>query len=137
MTPQLTPETRANLKRLAESATRGPWHLDRHFDLDDISIWAPNGDYLANLCETDHESRYSPAFDIKREADARFIELANPATVIALLHDLEAAEERNRIMKEALQLIDMRKEGFNEELEECPRIAYDALKRCEQIASER
>jgi len=72
----LTKQRRAELRRLAEEATPGPWiqRHEKHYDV----IWDNDG--------------FRVCGNVKR-ADASYIAAADPQTVLALLDALDVAEE--------------------------------------------
>ncbi|WP_309455894.1 ead/Ea22-like family protein [Escherichia coli] len=88
------------LREKAEKATSGVWSLEygeERFDAGDALIHREVVGYLP-ICRIDGahpESGFDEDFQMEQQANAEFIAAANPATVLALLDELEAAEKRN------------------------------------------
>ena len=87
------------LREAAEKATCGVWSLEygeSRFDGDDALIHREVAGYIP-ICRIEGahpESGFDEDFQIEQQANAEFIAAANPATVLALLDELEAAEKR-------------------------------------------
>lgn len=87
------------LREAAEKATCGEWSLeygDGRFDGDDALIHREVAGYIP-ICRIEGahpESRFYEDFQMEQQANAEFIAAANPATVLALLASLEAAEKK-------------------------------------------
>lgn len=87
------------LREKAEKATCGVWSLEygeERFDADDALIHREVVGYLP-ICRIEGahpESGFDEDFQMEQQANAEFIAAANPATVLALLDELEAAEKR-------------------------------------------
>ncbi|ELH91729.1 hypothetical protein WKS_04740 [Escherichia coli KTE176] len=87
------------LREAAEKATCGEWSLeygDGRFDGDDALIHREVAGYIP-ICRIEGahpESRFYEDFQMEQQANAEFIAAANPATVLALLDELEAAKKR-------------------------------------------
>lgn len=87
------------LQLAAEKATCGVWSLEYgegRFDGDDALIHREVVGYLP-ICRIEGahpESGFDEDFQMEQQANAEFIAAANPATVLALLASLEAAEKR-------------------------------------------
>ncbi len=85
------------LRAKAEKATCGEWSLEYgegRFDGDDALIHREAAGYLP-ICRIEGahpESGFDEDFQMEQQANAEFIAAANPATVLALLGELEAAE---------------------------------------------
>ncbi|EHM0472217.1 ead/Ea22-like family protein [Escherichia coli] len=85
------------LREAAEKATCGVWSLEygeERFDAGDALIHREVVGYLP-ICriEVAHpESGFDEDFQMEQQANDEFIAAANPATVLALLGELEAAE---------------------------------------------
>ncbi|EPZ2212808.1 ead/Ea22-like family protein, partial [Escherichia coli] len=83
----------------AEKATCGEWSLeygDGRFDGDDALIHREAAGYIP-ICRIEGahpESGFDEDFQIEQQANAEFIAAANPATVLALLGELETAKKR-------------------------------------------
>ncbi|EFO1529159.1 ead/Ea22-like family protein [Escherichia coli] len=83
----------------AEKATCGEWSLEygeSRFDCDDALIHRDVVGYLP-ICRIEGahpESGFDEDFQMEQQANAEFIAAANPATVLALLDELEAAKKR-------------------------------------------
>ncbi|HEL4987485.1 TPA: ead/Ea22-like family protein [Escherichia coli] len=87
------------LREAAEKATCGAWSLEygeERFDAGDALIHREVVGYLP-ICRIEGahpESGFDEDFQMEQQANAEFIAAANPATVLALLGELEAAEKR-------------------------------------------
>lgn len=87
------------LREKAEKATCGVWSLeygDGRFDGDDALIHREAAGYLP-ICRIEGahpESGFDEDFQMEQQANAEFIAAANPATVLALLDELETAKKR-------------------------------------------
>ncbi|EMQ1774577.1 ead/Ea22-like family protein [Escherichia coli] len=87
------------LREKAEKATSGVWSLEygeSRFDGDDALIHREAAGYIP-ICRIEGahpESGFDEDFQIEQQANAEFIAAASPATVLALLDELEAAEKR-------------------------------------------
>ena len=87
------------LREAAEKATCGVWSLEygeERFDAGDALIHRKVVGYIP-ICRIEGahpESGFDEDFQIEQQANAEFIAAANPATVLALLDELEAAEKR-------------------------------------------
>ncbi|EAA4446371.1 ead/Ea22-like family protein [Salmonella enterica subsp. enterica] len=73
------------LREVAEKATKGPWTLFSDIDTKTFSIHTPRDKRCGNVIKW-------AGFDCQKnaKANAEFIAAANPATVLALLDELEA-----------------------------------------------
>ncbi|EFH7455259.1 ead/Ea22-like family protein [Escherichia coli] len=87
------------LREAAEKATCGVWSLEygeERFDAGDALIHREVVGYLP-ICRIEGahpESGFDEDFQMEQQANAEFIAAANPATVLALLGELEAAKKR-------------------------------------------
>jgi hypothetical protein len=87
------------LREAAEKATCGVWSLEygeERFDGDDALIHREVAGYIP-ICRIEGahpESGFDEDFQMEQQANAEFIAAANPATVLALLGELEAAKKR-------------------------------------------
>ncbi|EIT0570022.1 ead/Ea22-like family protein [Escherichia coli] len=87
------------LREAAEKATCGVWSLEygeERFDAGDALIHREVVGYIP-ICRIEGahpESGFDEDFQIEQQANAEFIAAANPATVLALLGELEAAKKR-------------------------------------------
>ncbi|EFN5213310.1 ead/Ea22-like family protein [Escherichia coli] len=87
------------LRAKAEKATCGEWSLeygDGRFDGDDALIHREAAGYIP-ICRIEGahpESGFDEDFQIEQQANAEFIAAANPATLLELLDELEAAKKR-------------------------------------------
>ncbi|MED8811372.1 ead/Ea22-like family protein [Escherichia marmotae] len=87
------------LRAKAEKATCGVWSLEygeSRFDGDDALIYREAAGYIP-ICRIEGahpESRFYEDFQMEQQANAEFIAAANPATVLALLGELETAKKR-------------------------------------------
>ena len=86
------------LRNLALRATPGPWTMEHE------NIWYYENGYtkhLAYFCQGDDVD------DSQDDANTRYVAAADPATVLALLDELEAAEKLNAELMEKQRLIDI------------------------------
>ncbi|ELO4992118.1 ead/Ea22-like family protein [Escherichia coli] len=87
------------LRAKAEKATCGEWSLEygeERFDAGDALIHREVVGYLP-ICRIEGahpESGFDEDFQMEQQANAEFIAAANPATVLALLDELETAKKR-------------------------------------------
>nr|DAV71392.1 MAG TPA: Ead/Ea22-like protein [Caudoviricetes sp.] len=87
------------LREAAEKATCGVWSLEygeERFDAGDALIHREVVGYLP-ICRIEGahpESGFDEDFQMEQQANAEFIAAANPATVLALLDELETAKKR-------------------------------------------
>ncbi|HBJ0851658.1 TPA: ead/Ea22-like family protein [Escherichia coli] len=87
------------LRAKAEKATCGVWSLEYgedRFDGDDALIHREVAGYIP-ICRIEGahpESGFDEDFKMEQQANAEFITAANPATVLELLDELEAAKKR-------------------------------------------
>lgn len=87
------------LRAKAEKATCGVWSLEYgegRFDGDDALIHREVAGYIP-ICRIEGahpESGFDEDFQTEQQANAEFIAAANPATVLALLDELETAKKR-------------------------------------------
>ncbi|WP_097502205.1 ead/Ea22-like family protein [Escherichia coli] len=87
------------LREKAEKATCGVWSLeygDGRFDGDDALIHREAAGYLP-ICRIEGahpESGFDEDFQMEQQANAEFIAAANPATVLALLDELEGKDSK-------------------------------------------
>ncbi|HBB0990990.1 TPA: ead/Ea22-like family protein [Escherichia coli] len=87
------------LRAKAEKATCGEWSLEYgegRFDGDDALIHREAAGYIP-ICRIEGahpESGFDEDFQMEQQANAEFIAVANPATVLALLGELETAKKR-------------------------------------------
>lgn len=86
------------LREKAEKATRGVWSLEYgegRFDGDALIHREAAGYIPICRIEGAHpESGFDEDFQMEQQANAEFITAANPATVLELLDELEAAKKR-------------------------------------------
>lgn len=86
------------LREKAEKATSGVWSLEygeERFDADDALIHREVVGYLP-ICRIEGahpESGFDEDFQMEQQANAEFIAAANPATVLALLDELERNQQ--------------------------------------------
>ncbi|WP_162943061.1 ead/Ea22-like family protein [Shigella flexneri] len=86
------------LREAAEKATCGVWSLeygDGRFDGDDALIHREAAGYIP-ICRIEGahpESGFDEDFQMEQQANAEFIAAANPATVLALLDELERNQQ--------------------------------------------
>lgn len=92
------------LREKAEKATSGVWSLEygeERFDADDALIHREVVGYLP-ICRIEGahpESGFDEDFQMEQQANAEFIAAANPATVLVLLDELEAAHKSNEFLQ--------------------------------------
>ncbi len=90
-----------SLREKAEKATCGVWSLEygeEGFDAGDALIHREVVGYLP-ICRIEGahpESGFDEDFQMEQQANAEFIAAANPATVLALLDELEKMQAQNR-----------------------------------------
>ncbi|CAM6382340.1 ead/Ea22-like family protein [Escherichia coli] len=86
------------LREKAEKATCGEWSLEygeSRFDGDDALIHREFAGYIP-ICRIEgahSESGFDEDFQMEQQANAEFIAAANPATVLALLDELERNQQ--------------------------------------------
>ncbi|HGV0904834.1 TPA: ead/Ea22-like family protein [Escherichia coli] len=86
------------LREAAEKATCGAWSLEygeERFDAGDALIHREAAGYIP-ICRIEGahpESGFDEDFQIEQQANAEFIAAANPATVLALLDELERNQQ--------------------------------------------
>lgn len=93
----MTPTTRetadhAELVRLAEAATPGPWyrgHNENGCAQGEMSVWPDAKMIGAIIAQCGHQAPWAGWFE-QPAKDAAFIAAANPATVLALLSEIAA-----------------------------------------------
>lgn len=99
------------LRAKAEKATCGVWSLEygeERFDAGDALIHREVVGYLP-ICRIEGahpESGFDEDFQMEQQANAEFIAAANPATVLALLDELESKDRRNAELEAKLQATD-------------------------------
>ncbi|HCN5955637.1 TPA: ead/Ea22-like family protein [Escherichia coli] len=87
------------LREAAEKATCGEWSLEYgkgRFNGDDALIHREAAGYIP-ICRIEGahpESGFDEDFQMEQQANAEFIAAANPAAVLTLLDELEAAKKR-------------------------------------------
>jgi len=97
---------KAELRRLAEAATPGPWHSP---GLGEIHM--PSHDSVAQVCFKHDLADDDEVFGT--QADADFISAVNPLTIIALLDQLDAKErEIEGLRKDAERFRHLRKHHY-------------------------
>ncbi|HDJ9752518.1 TPA: ead/Ea22-like family protein [Escherichia coli] len=96
------------LREKAEKATCGEWSLEygeSRFDGDDALIHREVAGYIP-ICRIEGahpESGFDEDFQMEQQANAEFIAAANPATVLALLDELETKDKRNAELEDLLE----------------------------------
>ena len=97
---------REKLRRLAKAATPGPWYLDGPwwYGDDDSAYCISTAEDAGRIAVTISPPKYifGGAREI-RDANARYIAAANPAVVLDLLDQLDAAEARLAAMREIVR----------------------------------
>ena len=92
----IDPQQLADLRAKAEAATKGPWCMDDGIEVD----YGPSG-------EPEQFQARPPAVtgigidpdSLENYSDAIFIAAANPATVLALLDEIERLRERVKVLE--------------------------------------
>ncbi len=106
------------LRDKAEKATCGVWSLEygeERFDAGDALIHREVVGYLP-ICRIEGahpESGFDEDFQMEQQANAEFISAANPATVLELLDELEAAKKRIAELEEREILLPERSSMLN------------------------
>ena len=96
------------LRAKAEKATCGEWSLEYgegRFDGDDALIHREAAGYIP-ICRIEGahpESGFDEDFQMEQQANAEFIAAANPATVLAMLDELETKDKRNAELEDLLE----------------------------------
>ncbi|WP_285302093.1 ead/Ea22-like family protein [Klebsiella pneumoniae] len=113
MTTDIT-ELAQRMKAAAEKATPGPWYVhDKPCEDGNYGIDTSDKEFLAEAVVWWGFARQS----IWREEDAKYIALANPANILALVEALEKAQQRiaelenNEIQEEGNQFLVVRHPG--------------------------
>lgn len=96
--PDLTPEKLAELRRLAEAATPGPWEAFGAVDGRRGERWLGVTTDMRAI-ESARAGDVFAAQNCTRQ-DALFIAAANPATVLALLDDVDERDRLARLLDE-------------------------------------
>lgn len=110
------------LREAAEKATCGEWSLeygDGRFDGDDALIHREVAGYIP-ICRIEGahpESRFYEDFQMEQQANAEFIAAANPATVLALLDELERKQQYIKLRDQENEDIALTVEKLRVELE--------------------
>src|SRR5690606_29917376 len=95
---RLTPERLAELRRIAEAATPGPWRLRTDPRYDDVDRFVIASDERAHIVETTQGGSWTDE-DL---ANARYIVTFDPPTVLDLLDEIERLR---RQAKKAAELV--------------------------------
>ncbi|HHD2946972.1 TPA: ead/Ea22-like family protein [Enterobacter bugandensis] len=85
------------LRESAEGATQGPW-VEKRGEVTTADYEVEGATYLDHICNCEIIGTESP--------NAEFIAAANPATVLALLDELEAAKKRIAELEAKLETAD-------------------------------
>ena len=85
----MTPETKDKLRAAAEAATPGPWRYQERSDAYTHIVRAGESYFVCQLSQTGKQS----------EANARFMALANPANVTALIDRIDELSAENERLK--------------------------------------
>ncbi|ENB5041617.1 TPA: ead/Ea22-like family protein [Escherichia coli] len=130
------------LREKAEKATCGIWSLEygeERFDADDALIHREVVGYLP-ICRIEGahpESRFYEDFQMEQQANAEFIAAANPATVLALLDEINALEETriNDVCRiaELTKQLELAKSKLNEQREYYEGVISDGSKRIAEL----
>lgn len=87
------------LRKLAEAACPGPWRAAKGYNRHQNVVELPNDEGVLCWFSVDPD----PTNDARWEASAQLIAALNPATVLRILADREAAEARLREAEELLK----------------------------------
>lgn len=98
----MTDEQRAELKRLAEAATPGPWVAI--LTGDGTQGWVGTGP--AQFLKQDYDGEYDAN-------DARYISAANPAAVLDLLSERDALKAENERLRARLARVEAKVREFS------------------------
>ncbi|EJD3189830.1 ead/Ea22-like family protein [Escherichia coli] len=130
------------LREKAEKATCGVWSLEYgegRFDGDDALIHREVAGYIP-ICRIEGahpESRFYEDFQMEQQANAEFIAAANPATVLALLDEINALEETriNDVCRiaELTKQLELAKSKLNEQREYYEGVISDGSKRIAEL----
>ncbi len=130
------------LREKAEKATCGVWSLEygeSRFDCDDALIHRDVVGYLP-ICRIEGahpESGFDEDFQMEQQANAEFIAAANPATVLALLDEINALEETriNDVCRiaELTKQLELAKSKLNEQREYYEGVISDGSKRIAEL----
>ena len=84
----IDPQQLADLRAKAEAATKGPWVVEHH-----DGWWTVSGAKRSEVFDDGSANgEYAPAC---KQNNRDFIAAANPATVIAMIDEIERLRERN------------------------------------------
>ncbi|HCN6243183.1 TPA: ead/Ea22-like family protein [Escherichia coli] len=130
------------LRAKAEKATCGVWSLEygeSRFDGDDALIHREVAGYIP-ICRIEGahpESGFDEDFQMEQQANAEFIAAANPATVLALLDEINALEETriNDVCRiaELTKQLELAKSKLNEQREYYEGVISDGSKRIAEL----
>lgn len=97
-------ELAQRLKAAAEKATPGPWYVhDKPCEDGNYGIDTSDKEFLAEAVVWWGFARQS----IWREEDAKYIALANPVSILALVEALEKAQAENEYIRKRYQQLDL------------------------------
>ncbi|MCP6549066.1 ead/Ea22-like family protein [Klebsiella pneumoniae] len=135
MTTDIT-ELAQRMKAAAEKATPGPWYVhDKPCEDGNYGIDTSDKEFLAEAVVWWGFARQS----IWREEDAKYIALANPANILALVEALEKAqqvdEELCRLLPPGVEYMDPPDGGDVTPLEGVRRMVADYRQRIAQLES--
>ncbi|HGV9198682.1 TPA: ead/Ea22-like family protein [Escherichia coli] len=130
------------LRAKAEKATCGEWSLEYgegRFDGDDALIHREVAGYIP-ICRIEGahpESGFDEGFQMEQQANAEFIAAASPATVLALLDEINALEETriNDVCRiaELTKQLELAKSKLNEQREYYEGVIADGSKRIAEL----
>src|SRR5690606_26615746 len=95
---ELTPERLAELRRIAEAATPGPWRISGDGPVDRFVIASTERDHIA-------ETTRGGSFTNEDLANAYHIATFDPPTVLALLNEIERLRREREALAEALKRV--------------------------------
>ncbi|WP_392421351.1 ead/Ea22-like family protein [Edwardsiella piscicida] len=83
------------LRKAAQNATDGPW-VEKHGEVTTVDYEIDGVTHLDHICDCEIIGTESP--------NAEFIAASNPATILALLDELEAKDKQIEDLKEAFNI---------------------------------
>ncbi|WP_225374976.1 ead/Ea22-like family protein [Escherichia coli] len=123
------------LREAAEKATCGVWSLEYgegRFDGDDALIHREVSGYIP-ICRIEGahpESGFDEDFQMEQQANAEFIAAANPATVLALLDELERNQQYIKRRDQENEEIALTVGKLRVELEDKDKLIAELRKKC-------
>ena len=135
MTTDIT-ELAQRMKAAAEKATPGPWYVhDKPCEDGNYGIDTSDKEFLAEAVVWWGFARQS----IWREEDAKYIALANPANILALVEALEKAQQVDeqlcKLLPPGVEYMDPPDGGDVEPIEQVRRMVVDYRQRIAELES--